>query len=271
MGIWKVRTLPYHPQTNGQVEWVHQMLMGMFGKLGKDQKADWPKHLLQLVHAHNSMRSAITRYSPHYLMYGWVNTPACWLLFPHSCEHRKIPVHQSLHCWLMWVTVWSLKRSASAVLIWGWKAELHTTDHIASAVSLEGDLVLAKANAYKGRRKVKDQWEEEPCMKWNTRLQQVSLHTSWKTSGLDAHESSIRIDFFSSPLLMGAPLCTGVWAEWTRCCHHHPAGTHSESEWEWESITECKVSVATGPVSESRDSSRLCQQEAYCTLLEIVF
>ena len=33
----------------------------------------------------------------------------------------------------------------------------------ANAVSLEpGDLVLAKADAYKGRRKVKDQWEEQP-------------------------------------------------------------------------------------------------------------
>ena len=32
-----------------------------------------------------------------------------------------------------------------------------------NAISLEpGHLVLAKADAYKGRRKVKDQWEEEP-------------------------------------------------------------------------------------------------------------
>ena len=31
-----------------------------------------------------------------------------------------------------------------------------------NTVSLElGDLVLAKANAYSGKRKVKDQWEEE--------------------------------------------------------------------------------------------------------------
>ena len=33
----------------------------------------------------------------------------------------------------------------------------------ANAISLgPGDLVLAKANTYKGRRKMKDQWEEEP-------------------------------------------------------------------------------------------------------------
>ena len=35
-------------------------------------------------------------------------------------------------------------------------------DRKADAISLEpGDLVLAKADAYMGRRKVKDQWEEE--------------------------------------------------------------------------------------------------------------
>ena len=33
----------------------------------------------------------------------------------------------------------------------------------ANVVLLEpGDLVLAKADAYRGKRKVKDQWEEEP-------------------------------------------------------------------------------------------------------------
>ena len=36
-------------------------------------------------------------------------------------------------------------------------------DRKANAVSLEpGGLVLAKADAYRGRRKVKDHWEEEP-------------------------------------------------------------------------------------------------------------
>ena len=46
------------------------MLMYMIGKLSKDQKADWPRHLHKLVHAYNSTRSAITGYSPHYLMFG---------------------------------------------------------------------------------------------------------------------------------------------------------------------------------------------------------
>ena len=70
MGISKVRTLPYYPQTNGQVERAHQMLMWMIGKLSKDQKVDWPKHLPELVYTYNSTRLAITGYSPDYLMFG---------------------------------------------------------------------------------------------------------------------------------------------------------------------------------------------------------
>ena len=35
-------------------------------------------------------------------------------------------------------------------------------DRKANAISLEpGDLVLAKADAYRGRREINDQWEEE--------------------------------------------------------------------------------------------------------------
>ena len=36
MGMQKVRTLPYHAQTNGQVEQAHEMLMCMIGKLCKN-------------------------------------------------------------------------------------------------------------------------------------------------------------------------------------------------------------------------------------------
>ena len=69
MGIRKVMTLPYHAQTIGQWEWAHQMLMCMIGKLSKDLKVDWPKHLPKLVHAYNSLRLTITGYILHYLMF----------------------------------------------------------------------------------------------------------------------------------------------------------------------------------------------------------
>ena len=70
MDIWKASPSLYHPHTNGQVEQAHQTLMLMIGKLSKDQKADWPKNLPELVHAYNSMILAVMGYSLHYLMFG---------------------------------------------------------------------------------------------------------------------------------------------------------------------------------------------------------
>ena len=46
------------------------MIMHMIGKLGEDKKANWPSHLAEIVHAYNANRSAVTGYSPHYLMFG---------------------------------------------------------------------------------------------------------------------------------------------------------------------------------------------------------
>ena len=42
----------------------------MIGKLGEDKKASWPSHLAEIVHAYNATQSAVTGYSPHYLMFG---------------------------------------------------------------------------------------------------------------------------------------------------------------------------------------------------------
>ena len=70
LGIKKLWTTPYHPQTNGLVERLHQMIMRMIRKLGEDKKADWLSHLAETAHAYNATRSAVTGYSPHYLMFG---------------------------------------------------------------------------------------------------------------------------------------------------------------------------------------------------------
>ena len=62
----KLQTMPYHPQTNRLVERLHQTIMQMIGKLGEDKKADWPSHLAEIAHAHNTTCSTVTGYSLHY-------------------------------------------------------------------------------------------------------------------------------------------------------------------------------------------------------------
>ena len=70
LSMKKLWTMPYHPQTNGLVERSHQTIVRMIRKLGEDEKADWPGHLAEVVHTYNATHSAMTRYSPHYLMFG---------------------------------------------------------------------------------------------------------------------------------------------------------------------------------------------------------
>ena len=70
LGVKKFQTMLYHPQNNGLVERLHQTIMRMIRKLGKDKKANWLGHLVQIVHAYNAIFSAMTRYSSHYLMFG---------------------------------------------------------------------------------------------------------------------------------------------------------------------------------------------------------
>ena len=61
-GVQKLRTLPYHAQTNGQVERINQMIIRMIGKLEQDKKACWSEHLPEMLAAYNGTRSAVTGY-----------------------------------------------------------------------------------------------------------------------------------------------------------------------------------------------------------------
>ena len=44
-GVQKLRTSPYHAQTNGQVERMNQTIIRMIGKLEQDKKVRWSEHL----------------------------------------------------------------------------------------------------------------------------------------------------------------------------------------------------------------------------------
>ena len=86
LGIQQLWTMPYHPQANRLVERLHQTIMHMIGKLGEDKKTDWPSHLAEIVHAYNVTQSAVTGYSPHYLMFGQQPRLPVDFVFPHHWQ-----------------------------------------------------------------------------------------------------------------------------------------------------------------------------------------
>ena len=69
-GVQKLRTSPYHAQTNGQVERMNQTIIRMIDKFEEDKKACWSEHLPELLLAYNTTCPAVTGYSPYYLLFG---------------------------------------------------------------------------------------------------------------------------------------------------------------------------------------------------------
>ena len=154
-GVQKLRTSPYHAQTNGQVEHMNQTIICMIGKL-EDRKACWSKHLPELLLAYNATRSAVTRYSPYYLLFGRRPRIPVDYLFP--------TLRDSPHQTKMEVSVASMqKRLKEAFTV----ARCLTSEEVArqcryydrkaGAVALQpGDVVMVRTDGFVGKRKVKD-------------------------------------------------------------------------------------------------------------------
>ena len=159
-GVQKLRTLPYHAQTNGQVERMNQTIIHMIGKLEQDKKAHWSEHLPEMLSAYNSTHSVVTGYSPYFLLFGRKARMPVDYLFP--------TLHDSPHQTKMEVSVMAMqKRLKEAFAI-----ARHLTsqeaakqrcyyDRKAGAVALQpGDVVMVHTDGFMGKQKVKDQWED---------------------------------------------------------------------------------------------------------------
>ena len=159
-GVQKLRTSPYHAQTNGQVERMNQTIIHMIGKLEQDKKAHWSEHLPEMLSAYNGTRSAVTGYSPYFLLFGRKARMPVDYLFP--------TLHDSPHQTKMEVSVTAMqKRLKEAFAV-----ARHLTsqeaakqrcyyDRKAGAFALQpGDVVIVCSDGFVGKQKVKDWWED---------------------------------------------------------------------------------------------------------------
>ena len=159
-GVQKLRTSPYHAQTNCQVELMNQTIICMIGKLEEDKKAYWSKHLQELLLAYNAICSAVTGYSPYYLLFGRRSRIPVDYLFP--------TLHDSPHQTKMEMSVAAMQKRlkeafAVARHLTSEEADKqpHYYDCKAGAVALQpGDIVMVHTNGFVGKQKVKDQWED---------------------------------------------------------------------------------------------------------------
>ena len=155
-GVQKLRTSPYHAQTNDQVERMNQTIIHMIGKLEEDRKACWSEHLPELLMVYNATRSAVTGYSPYYLLFGRRPRIPVDYLFP--------TLRDSPHQTKMEVSVVAMqKRLKEAFAV----ARCLTSEEVArqcryydrkaGAVALQpGDIVMVRTDGFVGKRKVKD-------------------------------------------------------------------------------------------------------------------
>ena len=155
-GVQKLRTLPYHAQTNGQVECMNQTIICMIGKLEEDRKACWSDHLPELLLAYNATRSAVTGYSPYYLLFGRRPRMPVDYLFPtlrDSPHQTKIEV-SVVAMQKRLKEAFTVARHLTSEEV---ARQCHYYDRKAGAVALQPeDVVMVRTDGFVGKRKVKD-------------------------------------------------------------------------------------------------------------------
>ena len=159
LGIEKIRTTMYHPQSNGSAERVHQTLRRMIRKLDSELHRKWLAHLGSVIIAYNATRSLVTGFSPYYLMFGRRPRLPIDLLFP---THREYNLTHTIdeYVEMLYRHLWKSMKLAEDLALKEALRQKRLYDRKVGAVELRpGDHVLVKLDAFRGQRwKLKNQW-----------------------------------------------------------------------------------------------------------------
>ena len=70
LGVKKVNTTAYHPQTDGLIEWFNRTLTSMLSKKVQQDGSDWDLHLPYVLFAYRASIQESTQESPFFLLHG---------------------------------------------------------------------------------------------------------------------------------------------------------------------------------------------------------
>ena len=160
-GIKKLRTCPYRPQGNEQVERFNKTLLNMIGTINPEEKLDWTTKVQTLTHAYNCTSSQTTGYSPFYLFYGrdpripidmefGLPEPQTKETLPEFVRQLKKMLSQAF----------SLAKETSSEQM-GRHKRYFNQKHKCMKVEL-GDLVMLRIKAFGRDHKIGDKWETVP-------------------------------------------------------------------------------------------------------------
>ncbi|CAF1523926.1 unnamed protein product, partial [Didymodactylos carnosus] len=70
IGVTHIYSIPYHPQTNGQIERFNSTMDAKIATLCNDSKTDWDDQLPVVIFSYNTSIHAITKQVPFEMMFG---------------------------------------------------------------------------------------------------------------------------------------------------------------------------------------------------------
>ena len=139
---------------------MNQTIIRMIGKLEQDKKARWSEHLPEMLSAYNGTHSAVTGYSPYFLLFGRKSRMPVDYLFPTVHD----PPHQTKMEVSMAAMQKGLKEAFSVARHFTSQEvakQRHYYDRKAGAVALQpGDVVMVCTDGLVSKQKVKDRWED---------------------------------------------------------------------------------------------------------------
>ena len=192
----------------------------MIGKLREDKKADWPSHLAEIMHAYNTTHSTVMGYSLHYLMFGQRHRLPVNFYFP-TIGSTEAPMREASAKHVdkyiasiqdrLRTALWELQAQSMVEACW----QKWYYDRKIGTVNLKpGDLVLVKADAFKGKRKINDKWEEDT---WEAVHQIMTDIPSYEVMDQCGRSHILHWNWLLLVMSeVGIPLCIGIFHAWDR-------------------------------------------------------
>ena len=204
--------------------------MHIIGKLGEDKKATWPSHLAAIVHAYNATQSAVTGYSPHYLMFRCRPRLPVDFVFP-TIGSNKAPMREAStkHVDMYIASVQdrlrtTLQEAQAQPMAEACQRKQYYNRKIGAVNLKPGDLVVVKADAYKGKRKIKDRWKEET---WGVVHQIATDVPSYEVMNQHRRSWVLHWNWLIVASEIGIPLCMGSHHAQDMCTSPTPCKTTS--------------------------------------------